>query len=146
MTHHLRHLEIQGALALDLSHALPDEPVTPELVAVVDDDAEVRAWAARMAQAVVEVVCGRRPVCQLVRWTAPEVYRDLERRVAVVRRAGGTDRRPVPPQVRSVHVCRVRSEAAEVSVHIRHGLRSRALALRLERRAGRWQCTVLQFG
>jgi hypothetical protein len=30
-------------------------------------------------------------------------------------------------------------------VHVRHGARSRAVALRMERRDDRWLCTVLQF-
>jgi hypothetical protein len=84
---------IQGTLALDLRGGRPGLPETPELqppgparlphVA----DTEVRAWAARLAQAVVEAVGGQRPVSQLVRWTAPDVYRDLERRVQLVRLA-----------------------------------------------------------
>jgi hypothetical protein len=108
-------------------------------------DAELRAWAARLAQAVVEAVGGRRPTSQLVRWTAPDVYRDLQRRASLVRRAAGPHR-ALPPQVRSVHVCRPSPGTAEVSVHVRHGHRSRALALRLERRGDRWLCTVLEFG
>lgn len=145
--------EIQGTLALDLRGGRPGLPETPELeppgparlphVA----DAEVRAWAARLAQAVVEAVGGQRPVSQLVRWTAPDVYRDLERRVQLVRlAAAGTGTRSVRPQVRSVHVCRPTATSAEVSVHIRHGARSRALAMRMVRRGERWQCTVLEFG
>ena len=142
---------IQGTLALDLRGGRPGLPETPELqppgparlphVA----DTEVRAWAARLAQAVVEAVGGQRPVSQLVRWTAPDVYRDLERRVQLVRLASsGT--RSVRPQVRSVHVCRPTTTTAEVSVHVRHAGRSRALAMRMERRGERWQCTVLEFG
>jgi hypothetical protein len=30
-------------------------------------------------------------------------------------------------------------------VHVRHAYRSRALAMRMERRGDRWQCTVLEF-
>lgn len=141
---------VQGALALDLRGGRPGPPETPELeppgparlphVA----DAEVRAWAARLAQAVVEVVGGQRPVSQLVRWTAPDVHRDLERRALLVRRAT-EGARTVRPQVRSIHVCRPTPLCAEVSVHVRHGGRSRALAMRMERRGERWQCTVLQF-
>ncbi|WP_148570952.1 Rv3235 family protein [Nocardioides caldifontis] len=150
---------VQGTLALELEAPAPAPPETPELrtagmprVEQVSD-AEVRAWAARLAQAVVECLAGRRPVSQLVRWTAPAVYRDLERRVRLVREAtGGSSaalRSPADrlrPQVRSVHVCRPSATAAEVSVHVRHGARSRAVALRMERHGDRWLCTVLQFG
>ena len=142
---------VQGTLALDLRGGRPGLPETPELeppgparlphVA----DAEVRAWAARLAQAVVEAVALQRPVSQLVRWTAPNVYRDLERRVLLVRRAATDAGRSVRPQVRSIHVCRPTPTTAEVSVHVRHGVRSRAVAMRIERRGERWQCTVLEF-
>jgi hypothetical protein len=143
---------VQGTLALDLSGGQPGLPETPELQPAAASrvpgvsDAEVRGWAARLAQAVVEVVGGQRPVSQLVRWTSAEVHRDLERRARLVRRAAGSAPRALPPQVRSVHVCRPSTEVAEVSVHVRHGLRSRAVAMRLERRGERWLCTVLEFG
>ena len=143
---------VQGTLALDLRGAPPGPPETPELdvsrrarLADVADQ-EVRAWAARFAQAVVETVGGQRPVSQLVRWTSAEVYRDLERRTQVLRRVTPTGTRSIRPQVRSVHLCRPTPGSAEVSVHVRHGARSRALALRLERRGERWLCTVLEFG
>jgi len=147
---------VQGTLALDLRPTDPGPPSTPELdhchQARVEhvDDVEVRGWAARFAQAVVEAVSGQRPASQLVRWTSPEVFRDLDRRAQLIRRAADPLSRPVRPpirpQVRSVHVCRPTSDTAEVSVHVRHGHRSRALALRLERSRGRWLCTVLEFG
>jgi hypothetical protein len=142
---------VQGTLALDLRGGQPGLPETPELdpsrqsrIPVVDE-AEVRAWTARFAQAVVEAVGGQRPVSQLVRWTAPDVHRDLQRRALLVRQAARGIRSPIRPQVRSVHVCRPSPSSAEVSVHVRHGARSRALAMRLERRDDRWTCTVLQF-
>lgn len=147
--------EVQGALALDLRGlGLPptaDPPETPELDADRQSrvahvaDLEVRAWASRYAQAVVEAVAGHRPVTQLVRWTAPGVYRDLERRVRLVARAAGPRPRDLRPQVRSVHLCRPVDDALEVSVHVRYGERSRAVALRLEETHGRWLCTALQF-
>ena len=153
---------VQGTLALDVGCPPPALPETPELTTTglprVEQvtDAEVRGWASRMAQAVVDCLAGHRPVSQLVRWTAPDVYRDLDRRVRVVRGnagspvavrpAGGGSRLVVRPQVRSVHICRPSDDAAEVSVHVRHGGRSRALAMRMERRGERWLCTVLQFG
>ena len=146
-----RDYELQGTLALDLDPRRPGPPVTPELdprrTARVGhvDDAEVRAWSARFAQAVVESVGGQRPVTQLVRWTSPQVYRDLDRRALLVRQALDGRARAVHPQVRSVHVSRPTSEAAEVSVHVRHGQRSRALALRLERKRDRWCCVALEF-
>jgi hypothetical protein len=113
--------------------------------------AEVQAWATRFAQAVVEVVAGHRPPGQLVRWTSRTVYRDLERRTRLAQRAATAasgmpvQRSTLRPQVRSVHVCRVGAGVAEVSVHVRHGRRSRALAVRLEAVQGRWTCTAMEF-
>ena len=143
---------IQGTLALDLVAAQPALPDTPELdhtrrarVPHVADH-EVRSWAARFAQAVVEVVGGQRPASQLVRWAAPDVHRDLARRAHLVGLTAGRTSRSVRPQVRSVHICRPSATSAEVSVHVRHGARSRALAMRLDRHGDRWTCTVLEFG
>lgn len=109
---------------------------------------EVQAWAARFAQAVVEVLGGDRPLSQLVRWTSQRVHAELERRLSLLAHTATASRRmrAVRPQVRSVHVCRPTAEAAEVSVHVRHGPRSRAIAARLELVDGRWQCTALQLG
>ena len=142
---------LQGTLALDLDPRVPGPPSTPELeprsAARLGhvDDAEVRAWSARFAQAVVESVGGQRPVSQLVRWTSPTVYRDLDRRAQLVRQALDGRARAVHPQVRSVHVFRPTPDSAEVSVHVRHGQRSRALAVRLERHRARWCCVALEF-
>ena len=143
---------VQGTLALELSGGRPAPPETPELdpsrrsrVEHVADS-EVRAWASRLAQAVVETLAGQRPVSQLLRWTTLEVYRDLEHRVRIVRRAAPRGARSVRPQVRSIHICRPGPGSAEVSVHVRHGARSRAIALRLEQRGDRWLCTVLELG
>ncbi len=133
---------VQGSLALSWA---PVES-RPRPVRVPDEDDEVRDLAGRFAQAAVEVVAGQRPVLQLLRWTDEHVYADLERRAALVRQARGSSPRRVHAQVRSVHVCRPHDDSAEVSVHVRHGERSRALALRLERHRDRWRCTVLQFG
>lgn len=129
----------------------PPRPRTPELRLVQGEDRavdDVTAWAARFAQGVVEVLGGDRPLTQLVRWTSRRVYADLERRVRILGRTCDTDQRlrTVRPQVRSVHVCHPAEGAAEVSVHVRHGKRSRALAARLELVQGRWQCTALQLG
>lgn len=142
---------VQGTLALDLDRAA-EEPATPDLRLPADvgtaGQREVQVWAARFAQATVEVLGGDRPVTQLLRWTTARVYADLDRRVRVLgQRTPPAQRlRPVRPQVRSVHVCRPSALAAEVSVHVRHGSRSRALAARLERRDGRWVCVALQLG
>ncbi len=142
---------VQGTLALDLG-LVPPAPTTPQLSVVPGEPApqqhEVRAWAARFAQATVEVLGGDRPVSQLLRWTTKRVYYDLDRRVRILSRTGAAPQRArtVRPQVRSVHVFQPAPDTAEVSVHVRHGHRSRALAARLEHHDGRWRCAALELG
>ena len=104
----------------------------------------------RFGQAAVEIVGGDRPATQLLRWTSPEVYAELERRAQLVGRAGhhhpGQGRvQPVRPKVASVHSCFVTPRVVETSIHVRYGARSRAVAARFEALRDRWVCTALQF-
>ena len=39
-----------------------------------------------------------------------------------------------------------RPTIAEISIHVRHGARSRAIAARLDLVEDRWRCSALQFG
>jgi hypothetical protein len=143
---------VQGTLALDLER-VPHQPTVPELRVVPGEGSsdlrEVQVWAARFAQATVEVLGGDRPVTQLLRWTSSRVYADLDRRVRILGRSAPPTPprvRSVRPQVRSVHVFAPVPTVVEVSVHVRHGHRSRALAARLEHRNDRWLCVALQLG
>lgn len=106
-----------------------------------------RRWAGRLGRAVSEVLCGDRPVTQLMRWTDEAVYADVSRRANALAKAGCA-RRGARNRVSvlSVHVCEPRDGIAEASVHVRQGHRSRAIALRLEGLDGRWRCTALQLG
>ncbi len=146
---------VQGALALDLRDRPAAQPapgpasaVRPPLLAAVPVvEHDVSRWAARFAQAVVEAAGGDRPMSQLLRWTSPAVYAELEQRLRLLSQVPAPHRRrTVRPQVRSVHVCRPTASSAEVSVHVRYGERSRALAARLDHRGGRWLCTALVIG
>ena len=151
---------VQGTLALDLAPRLD----APEVGAptgghagdVVPIDVRVRAelegWSRRYAQAVVEIVCGDRPAAQLVRWHTRAIHDELQRRAGIVARAGvhqagqGRGRRPVVrPQVVSARTCFISPGVAEVSIHVRHGARSRAIATRFEHQDGRWLATALEF-
>jgi hypothetical protein len=151
---------VQGTLALDLGPALdvpaPGQPSGRHAGDVVPIDrrerAELESWSRRYAQAVVEIVSGDRPASQLVRWHTKVIHGELARRAAIVARAGlhqagqGRGRRPVVrPQVVSARTCFVAPGIAEVSIHVRHGERSRALAARFERTDGRWLATALEF-
>jgi hypothetical protein len=159
---------VQGALALAfvLPNGLPATPCPPPDLQLVParPDAEVdldeiefgpqptpraelpepRGWAARLVQAVVEVLAGERPAAQLVRWTSADVYDALR---AGTDTAPGTSRRePSRPLVRSVHVAEPVDGVAEVAALVRRGTRATAVALRLEGIDGRWQCTAIELG
>ena len=144
---------LDGSLALDTTTRAPAGQAQSDgralrLVTDGEPDHEVRLWATRFAQAVVEVLGGDRPLSQLLRWTSRRVYLELDRRLSILNRNSDAGRRmrTIRPQVRSVHVFHPTPRCAEVSVHVRHGARSRAIAARLEQRSGHWQCTALQLG
>ncbi len=138
---------IQGTLALRFGHDIATTP-SPDLRLVAGGRAELEAFAHRFARAVVEVVGGDRGPSQLLRWTTKQVYDELQRRATLLAGTTPGDRRVrrLRSQVRSVHLFCPSPEAAEVSVHVRHGERSRAIAARIELLDGRWCCTALQFG
>lgn len=105
---------------------------------------EPRAWAGRLVQAVVEVLAGARPVGQLVRWTSSDVYDEVAGLVLV--RTGSGAPQQARAVVRSVHVTEPADGVAEVAAMVRRGMRTTAVALRLEGLDGRWQCTALELG
>ena len=87
---------------------------------------------------------------QLLRWTTPDVYQDLARRAHLVARTVG--RQPgsggiqsVRPQLVAAHTSFVSERCAEVSLHVRYGDRSRAVAARFELIRDRWQVSALEF-
>ncbi|TCO46961.1 hypothetical protein EV646_106200 [Kribbella antiqua] len=109
---------------------------------------DARAWAGRLVQAVSEVLAGVRPISQLVRFTDEVVFADLNRRVRLLgltttATARGAKERSA---VRSIRICTPAKQVAEVAAHVRHGERSRAIALRMEIRRNRWVCTALEIG
>jgi hypothetical protein len=150
---------VQGTLALDLSprHAPPALPEPAACRPAADvvpihprHRGRLELWVHRFVQASVEIVGGDRPASQLLRWTTGAVYADLQRRALLVARAGdhqpGVGRvQPVRPHVESVHASFVSPEVAEASARVRYGPRSRALALRFEKRGERWLCTAMEF-
>ncbi|NHC13026.1 Rv3235 family protein [Motilibacter deserti] len=145
--------QAQLALSFPLPTGLPATPDLPRLRLVGEEDdgfgrrptgrdelPEPRAWAARLVQAVVEVLSGERPPAQLLRWTSEEVYARVRTTAAPPRRAMTTRARA---HVRSVHVCEPDDGVAEVAAVIVRNGRAQALALRMEGLDGRWQCTTL---
>jgi Family of unknown function (DUF6459) len=138
---------VQGTLALDFGTSVRSTRA-PDLQLLSGDRVQLEAFAHRFASAVVEVVGGDRGPSQLLRWTTERVYGELQRRAALLAHTTPGDRRVrrLRSQVRSVHLFCPSAEAAEISVHVRHGERSRAIAARIELLGGRWCCTVLEFG
>jgi hypothetical protein len=138
---------VQGTLALDYGAPAPALR-HPDLRLLPGARVELEAFANRFAGAVVEVIGGDRGPSQLLRWTTARVYADLQRRAALLARTTPQDRRVrrLRSQVRSVHVFCPSPEAAEISVHVRQGERSRAIAARIELVEDRWCCTALEFG
>ena len=138
---------VQGALALDFDDRARSSRA-PDLRLLPGDRFELEGYAHRFARAVVEVMAGDRGPSQLLRWTTEGVYADLCRRARLLQRTTPSDRRlrRLRSQVVSVHLFYPSAEAAELSMHVRRGERSRAIAARLELVEGRWLCTALQFG
>lgn len=131
---------VQGALAFD-ELDLDDEPRQgPPLP-------DPEKLAAPIAQALVEVLAGRRPVVQMVRWTSPAVYAALTTRAAVAaRRRLSGHVGPVRVTVRRVIVTRPKEDVAEVAVVVIDGSRVRAIAFQLLGERGRWTVQALQVG
>lgn len=100
-----------------------------------------RRWAARVAQALVEILYGKRPVQQLLHWTSRAVYHQLASKAATNARAAPT----AAPYVRSVRVCEVNSEVVEACAVLHAGDHVRALAFRLETGDTRWICTAFDL-
>lgn len=141
-----------GQQNLDLEFVLPNGlPAIPVALASADNSesspSDVSPWAARLAQAVLEVEAAERPVMQLGQWVLPAIYRRLDRRqqLRVRQLDPRAPRSRCPEHVRSVHVCHLTPDVAEVSVVTAGEERCRALAIRLERRKGRWMCTALDW-
>jgi hypothetical protein len=102
-------------------------------------------WVQSLLVGVIETAAGRRPLQQLQKMfsigVAHGLRRDFERvtRVGNVHWIAGTS-------VRSVRAMRPVEGVAEVTATLQCGARIRAVALRLEERQGRWNCTRLQLG
>lgn len=102
----------------------------------------VRATA-QVAQAIVDVLSGLRPLGQLNQYTSDTV-RELLRTRQKVRTIDRRGRRL--PRVISLRVTTPRPSVIEASVIVGGSPRARAIALRLEGLDGRWQCTALELG
>jgi hypothetical protein len=142
----------QGTLALQLAPAAPPAPAPPPSTWLEDDEEppaptdpaglpDPRGWSAMIAQALVEVLAGRRPPVQLLRWVDPEIYDRIRRSAPqrAPRQAGA------PVRVRRVRVSTAPDGNVEAVAIVDDGVRCRALALRLDALERRWVCTALEM-
>jgi hypothetical protein len=111
------------------------------------------AWVTRLAPAIFEVLAGVRPVSQLARWTARDIWTTLARRHDAARRhPAGRLRQQHGRTVRGVRVQPVAPGIVEASAVVAHDDRCRAIALRLEvigrecASGPRWLITACDIG
>lgn len=115
-----------------------EEPPRPPDLGVLPDP---RRWAALLAQAVVEILGGRRPAAQVLRWVDPEIHERLKRSAPSVRRVRGGP----PVRVRRVRISTSLEGAVEAVAVVDDGTRCRAMAMRFEALERRWLCTALDL-
>lgn len=96
---------------------------------------------ARIAQVLLDVMNGQRPVAQLNHLTTTSVRTQVLNSVARLTR----DQRH-RCVVSSLRVTTPGPSVVEASVVLRNAGRSRAMALRLEGLDGRWICTAMRLG
>jgi hypothetical protein len=128
-------------LSFDLPSGLPAVPGAAPPAGTGDHSAgDPRRWAATFAQALVETLTGSRSAAQLAAWTTPPVHSLVERRARLA-----TARAP-RTRLGRLHLCRPMPDVVEAGVAVHGAGRARAMAFRLEARAGRWVCTALELG
>lgn len=128
----VRHLTLVPAPAA-APDPLPIEAPAELPVLAPQDDRAVRAVVA----VLVEVVIGRRPVGQA------EAIADGPVLARLVRRAAG--REAAGLGLRSLRLQSPAPGVVEVALRLGDGTRSRAGALRLERRGAAWRCVALEL-
>lgn len=139
---------VQCTFAVDFAAAADEQFFGPQRTARADLP-DPTAWAARIAHALIEVMTGLRPAPQVVRWTTPEVYAVVARRSALAARRAAAGRAPRVRQVvrvRRVRICEPVDGVVEAAVVVQHGIRVRAVALRLVGQDGKWRVSALQVG
>lgn len=123
----------------------------PGDLALASAEREAKAVARSIAQAAVEVLAGSRPIQQLSRWLSPRCFTALQHRATLTRAHAARNklhglRLHRNPQVRSVRACAVSLDICEASLVVAEELRSRAVAMRLERTNRVWRVTALEIG
>lgn len=140
-----------GTAALALPLAAPSAR-TLQAVNSRDEQRTVEQFAARITGAATEVLAGKRPVQQLARWLPRDLLAGLQLR-ALLSSTESTSpgsravRAHRAASVTSVRASMVQPGTYEAVVVVSDRLRSRAVALRLERVSdGGWGVTALEIG
>ncbi|OIH96450.1 hypothetical protein BIU90_17395 [Curtobacterium sp. MCBA15_001] len=113
---------------------------------VATDPGDPGPTAKALALCVAEILTGAREVDSIARWVTEDVHRHLQHRAATAARARSVARhRGSRPSIHvgSAIVSRPADGIAEVSVVVHTRSHARAVALRLEVRAGRWRATAI---
>lgn len=105
------------------------------LVPPVTDDVPDQRWMERLTQSLVEVLAGARSATALVRWLSPMVYQAL--------RGPQNDPRLKGATVLTLRAQPIAEDAIEIAAVIGCPRRTRAIALRLAMRHGRWRVVCL---
>jgi hypothetical protein len=122
---------------------LPAGPAGPGAAAGRDADLAVAALVT--ARAFAEVIAGIRPLHHLAGRATPEVYEMLARTMPTAGTAGMTGRQAGPALRVTVPALQEPAPGvAELSAVVFAGTHAEALALRLERRRGRWRCGAVE--
>lgn len=99
-----------------------------------------------LAHCVVEALAGARELEQLARWVTDDVYRGLEKRVALAARARRVrDARPQRPvfAIGTIRASEPADGVVEAVVLVHQRPRTRAIVIRLEGFDARWRASVL---
>ncbi|MDO5504039.1 MAG: Rv3235 family protein [Actinomycetia bacterium] len=138
----VEHTFEQETLTFDEAPPPPPPPALPP-----SDLPDPVPLARPLAQALIEVIAGRRPVIQLLRWSSPTVYAALTAQAAVAhRRRLGQSRMPMRLTVRRVIVSQPQPDVTELAIVVIDGARVRAIALSLRGHDERWIIEALQVG
>ncbi|MHA7134580.1 Rv3235 family protein [Oerskovia turbata] len=141
----LRVLTFGGAPQFPVAEDLADDgrPVVTPTDLPLPDPTSI---CCSVVRAAVEVLRGERPVSQLQRWLAPDVFDALGRRALLLQETTGAVVAARPVAIRRARLVRLGESTAEATVVLEDMDRVRAAALRLEARRGVWRVVVLEIG
>lgn len=118
----------------------------PVVTATERDLPDPTSICCSVVRAAVEVLRGERPVAQLQRWLAPDVFDAIGRRAQLAQDAPERVVAARPVAIRRARLLRLGDTAAEATIILEDMDRVRAAAVRLEARRGVWRVVVLEIG